>query len=276
MSVPRTFSVVYLERHTNWNRSEKKDVHPVLIATGLFVYRLLHEKIATTEPNTREKKEEEELNTTISSECHLPNYTSVQWWIVETKISKYLLLFWYLTVPHFVFTYLLYEPRRFHVLIEIFCCVCVFFSRLVFVAWKIGIFYFGNGYQSSFVERTHYYRLTALQFNLSVMALRNSSLFAIMEMNLNLQRRPNRFRLLQFHPNLSQLAWHVFIAFERTAVKWLDIRACWLDEGFLRKELTFFGLAIFVRRICAYRVKLPSIREKCGCFLTKGSNIQCS
>lgn len=86
----------------------------------------------------------------------------------------------------------------------------------------------------------------------------------------------NRFRLLQFHPNLSQLAWHVFIAFERTAVKWLDIRACWLDEGFLRKELTFFGLAIFVRRICAYRVKLPSIREKCGCFLTKGSNIQCS
>lgn len=78
MSVPRTFSVVYLERHTNGNRSEKKDVHPVLIATGLFVYRLLHEKIATTEPNTREKKEEEELNTTISSECHLPNYTSVQ------------------------------------------------------------------------------------------------------------------------------------------------------------------------------------------------------
>lgn len=130
MSVPRTFSVVYLERHTNGNRSEKKDVHPVLIATGLFVYRLLHEKIATTEPNTREKKEEEELNTTISSECHLPNYTSVQWWIVETKISKYLLLFWYLTVPHFVFTYSLYEPRRFHVLIEIFCCVfvcvCVF------------------------------------------------------------------------------------------------------------------------------------------------------
>lgn len=75
-------SFVTLFRYINWNRNEKKDVHPVLIAT-LFVCWRLHEKNG---------------NTSISSECHLPNYTS-QWWIVEIKLAKYLCCyFWCLTV----------------------------------------------------------------------------------------------------------------------------------------------------------------------------------